>query len=125
MIAQETQELLLAWGGVYLLLLIIWATSNSPTEKPNDYMGYRTSLSLKNVDTWKTAHKILNKYSQHSFILMIPFIPLSFYLFDSDEYKYAVVFVSGGIGVLYAIVRTEIDLSKIFFENGKRKIKQE
>ena len=113
-------EIALAWGFVYMILLLFWSLSKATTSTPNNFMGYRTSLSLKNKDTWKTAHDLLSKYTLHSALIIIPLILLSL-LFEAYDFRMGTVFVGGAISIGYCVIRAEIKMTKTFYLSGKRK----
>ena len=92
----------------------------------NSLFGYRTSMSMKNKDTWEFAHKYSGKVWYVCGMVMLP-ITVIFMLSVIGENKDCV----GSIGVIInvvqlipligAIIPTEIALRKNFDKNGTRR----
>ena len=92
----------------------------------NALFGYRTSMSMKNADTWEFAHKFCGRIWFVGGLIMLPLsvIPLLFVI-GSDTTAVScvgsvVVFVQM-IPLIGAIFPTEAALKKNFDENGKRR----
>ncbi len=92
----------------------------------NYVFGYRTTMSMKNKDTWDFAHKYIGKiwyaggllFAAITIIVMLPFL-------GGDE---DVVGTVGGIvcsiqliPMIGAVIPTEMALRKNFTKDGKRK----
>ena len=92
----------------------------------NMIYGYRTSRSMKNMDTWKFAHDYCGRlWWKTGIIMLIPsvLVNIPFYR-SSDE----VVGLVGGILCMVqmvvltaAIFPTEAALKKTFYDDGTRK----
>ena len=92
----------------------------------NSVFGYRTSMSMKNKDTWEFAHKYCGKVWYVCGMVMLP-ITVICMLLVIGENKDCV----GSIGVIInvvqlipligAIIPTEIALRKNFDKNGTRR----
>ena len=92
----------------------------------NSLFGYRTSMSMKNKDTWEFAHKYSGKVWYDCGMVMLP-ITVICMLLVIGENKDCV----GSIGVIIngvqlipligAIIPTEIALRKNFDKNGTRR----
>ena len=92
----------------------------------NSLFGYRTSMSMKNKDTWEFAHKYSGKVWYVCGMFMLP-VTVIFMLSVIGENKDCV----GSIGVIInvvqlipligAIIPTEIALRKNFDKNGTRR----
>lgn len=98
---------------------------NAPKEI-NAVFGYRTSMSMKNKDTWEFAHKYCGKIWYYCGLLILPITILFLLLVIGKSKDY--VGTAGGmicgmqlIPFLGSIVTTEIALKKTFDENGKRR----
>lgn len=98
---------------------------NAPKEI-NAVFGYRTSMSMKNKDTWEFAHKYCGKIWYYCGLLILPITILFLLLVIGKSNDY--VGTAGGmicgmqlIPFLGSIVTTEIALKKTFDENGKRR----
>ena len=101
---------------------------NTPPKKINELFGYRTTMSMKNNDTWIFAHKYCGKlwFKLGIGLLPISILPLLL-VFDKSIGTIGLI---GGIvcGVqcilmMASIIPTEIALKKTFDQNGKRKNK--
>ena len=84
-----------------------------PPKEINGVLGYRTSMSKKNLDTWKFAHNysgwLYFKLGLIMFIISIIVI-------------LAIIKKSGGfIGNIISIIPTEVALRKNFDKYGNRK----
>lgn len=98
---------------------------NAPKEI-NAAFGYRTSMSMKNKDTWEFAHKYCGKIWYVCGLMILPITILFLLLVIGKSKDY--VGTAGGmicgmqlIPFLGSIVTTEIALKKTFDENGKRR----
>lgn len=88
--------------------------------------GYRTTMSMKNRDTWEFAHKYIGKlwFFLGLILLVLSVIPLLFVL-DRDVEAVGMV----GIVVCFAqlvpmvgsIIPTEIALKRNFDSNGRKR----
>jgi hypothetical protein len=99
----------------------------NPPKKINSIYGYRTTMSMKNADTWEFAHKYSGKlWKKIGFITIIVSIILTFLSFTLNEN------VQGGMTGLLVMVQTVIlvasifpvekELKKNFDQNGNRRI---
>jgi hypothetical protein len=92
----------------------------------NAIFGYRTSMSMKNKDTWEFAHKYCGKIWYVCGMVMLPItVILMFLVIGKNEDCVGSI---GGIicGVqllplIGSIFPTEIALKKNFDKNGKRR----
>lgn len=95
-------------------------------KKINHFFGYRTSMSMKNKDTWDFAHKHIGKvWNTGGFILLFASIIAMLFVFGKDEEtvgKFAtVIILSQCVILLLSLIPTEIALRKTFDKYGKRK----
>ena len=97
-----------------------------PPAKRNAAFGYKTTMSVKNKDTWEFAHKFCGRLWFWCGLALLPVavIPLIFVLNRSI----AVIGTVGGIVCLIELVPlvgsifpTEIALKKTFDRNGLRR----
>lgn len=92
----------------------------------NPIYGYRTSMSMKNQDTWKFAHQYCGKFWFRAGILELPFsILVILTVFGKNN---NVIGAVGGIlccaqlvSIIISIYFTEKALKKTFDQNGQRK----
>ncbi|MDD4000930.1 MAG: SdpI family protein [Bacilli bacterium] len=91
----------------------------------NTIFGYRTRLSMRNMNTWDFAHKYIGKiwFVLGLIVLPVSVIPLLFFL-DADNETIGIV---GGIIVLaqllpfiIPIIPTELALKRNFITKDKR-----
>ncbi len=94
----------------------------------NYVYGYRTSMSMKNKDTWEFAHKYCGKVWFYVGLVMLPVsvIPLLFVIGKDED----VIGLVGGIicfvgvaVIIASIFPTEIALNKNFDKDGNKKQK--
>ena len=93
----------------------------------NYTFGYRTTMSMKNQDTWQFAHKYCGKLWFRGGLILLPvsIIPLLFVLgreMKSVAAVGTVVCFAQIVPFAGSIIPTEIALKKVFDKNGKRKI---
>lgn len=94
--------------------------------KINAVFGYRTSMSMKNKDTWEFAHKYAAKVWYICGMAMLPMTIIPMLLItgkSKDEVGLAGGIICGIqlILLIGTIFPTEIALRKNFDENGKRR----
>ena len=109
-----------------MLFFGLYFKNKSPKEI-NSLFGYRTTMSMKNKDTWEFAHHFCGRLWLVLGMIMLPLsvIPMLFFINQDID----VVGIAGGIiegiqvGVLLiSIFPTEKALKKTFDENGNRRI---
>lgn len=89
-------------------------------EKPNPLMGYRTPWSLKSNLTWKYANQTSANYMIWSGLATISAQVITYVLFDSLT-SILVAASAMTIGIIIAMVLTEIGLRKKFNKDGTLK----
>lgn len=98
---------------------------NTPKEI-NAVFGYRTSMSMKNIDTWEFAHRYCGKLWYVCGLILLP-ITVIFLLLAIGKNKDYVGTVGGIICgaqlilMIGSIFPTEITLKKVFDKNGKKR----
>lgn len=109
------------------LIMIIcgkWFLKSAPKEI-NMVVGYRTSMSMKNKDTWDFAHKYCGKLWYKWGMVMLPVSAVAM-LFALGKNENTVGIVGGIICTAQVIILigsiypTEKALRKNFDRNGKR-----
>lgn len=96
-----------------------------PPKKINQYSGYRTAMSMKNLDTWIFAHRKFGKILVPvGSILFIVAIGISVLLFNLELIN---ISIFGGVEVFFQFIAmvisailVEKSLRKNFDENGNR-----
>lgn len=97
-----------------------------PPKEINSFYGYRTSMSMKNQDTWQFAHHYCGKLWRLVGWILLPLtVAAMLFVFGKDV---GTVGNFGGIVIgvqvvvlLISIAPTEIALRKNFDEDGNRK----
>ena len=92
----------------------------------NAVFGYRTSMSMKNQDTWKFAHKYVGKiwYVCGKILLPVSVAAMLLVLGKDEDCVGTVGGIVCGIQLaplIVSIIPTEIALRKNFDKNGKRR----
>ncbi|MEA4988969.1 MAG: SdpI family protein [Anaerovorax sp.] len=92
----------------------------------NSVYGYRTTMSMKNKETWKFAHKYCGKIWINTGTIMLPISMIIMFMCMGNEVE--VVGTVGGVLcavqtliLILSIFPTEIALKKVFDANGRRK----
>jgi uncharacterized membrane protein len=109
---------------LFLILVGVWFRNMLP-DKPNWVVGYRSTLSMKNKETWLFAHAYSGRIILVLGIIMA-LISIGVAVFsDIGRLSFDVVLGVGTsavvLALLIAIILTEIALRKKFDKNGKRK----
>ena len=92
----------------------------------NFLYGYRTTMSMKNRDTWEFAHRYCGRLWVIIGAIMLPvsIIPMLFVIGKSDDIigtVGSIVCMVGVAVIIASIFPTEIALKKNFDKDGKRK----
>lgn len=100
---------------------------NKAPKNINYTFGYRTTMSMKNQDTWQFAHKYCGRLWFIGGLILLPvsIIPLLCVLGREIESIAAVGTVmcfAQIVPVVSSIISTEIALKRAFDKNGQRKI---
>ena len=110
-----------------IMLFFGFYFKNKSPKEINSLFGYRTTMSMKNKDTWEFAHHYCGRLWLVLGMIMLPLsgIPMLFFINQDID----VVGIAGGIieGIqvvvlLISIFPTEKALKKTFDENGNRRI---
>ena len=92
----------------------------------NHFIGYRTTRSMKNNETWKFAHSYFSKmwYKWGLIMLPISIVPM-FFMIGKDEDTIgnlgAIICSLQIVPILVSIVLTEKALKDNFYKDGNRK----
>ena len=92
----------------------------------NGIIGYRTTRSMKNMDTWKFAHDYCGRlWWKIGWIMLIPSIIVQFPFFNSDDNMIGVVGVIlctiQCVILIISIFLTERALKRNFTDDGTRR----
>lgn len=98
----------------------------NPPKEINWAYGYRTSMSMKNQDTWDFAHQYVGKI-WFKWGIGVAVISVVVMLFVIGKDTDTVGWVGGGLAMVQilplmgAIIPTEMALKRAFDKNGKRR----
>lgn len=97
-----------------------------PPKNINGFMGYRTTRSMKNMDTWRLAHDYSGKlWWKLGWIILLPsiLVLIPFYNSTDDEISVISLIVASVqiIVLIGSIYPTERALKNTFTESGLRK----
>lgn len=100
---------------------------NKAPKNINYTFGYRTTMSMKNQDTWQFAHKYCGRLWFIGGLILLPIsiIPLLCVLgreIESIAAVGTVICFAQIVPVVGSVISTEIALKRAFDKNGKRKI---
>lgn len=109
-----------------LLIILGLLFTKRKLPKVNIIIGYRTSLSMKNEDTWEVANRTLGKIWRIVGLIMllvsaistIPFLGASE---DTIGTAITIITLIQTVIIVLTIIPVEIKLRKTFDENGHRK----
>ncbi len=92
----------------------------------NGLVGYRTTLSMKNMDTWRFANEHCGRLWYKMGLFMLVFsVLVSVLLLRTNDNTYSMIsliFVMlQCIILIVSIIPTELALKKMFYEDGTRK----
>ena len=109
-----------------MLFFGLYFKNKSPKEI-NSLFGYRTTMSMKNKDTWEFAHHYCGRLWLVLGMIMLPLsvIPMFFFIKQSTDVvgtAGAIIEIIQIIVLLIPIYSTEKALKKEFDENGNRRI---
>ena len=92
----------------------------------NSMLGYRTTRSMKNMDTWKFANEHCGRLWYKMGLFMLAFsVLVSVLLLRTNDNTYSMIslifVLLPCIILIVSIIPTELALKKMFYEDGTRK----
>ena len=121
------------WCMMLLFTLLIPATMTGfgrsffkrPPRDINATFGYRTTMSMKNQETWQLAHRVCGRYWFICGLILLPLsvIPMLFVINRSTEtigITGVIVVFAQLVPMLCVSIPTEHALRKNFDQNGNR-----
>lgn len=92
----------------------------------NGLVGYRTTRSMKNMDTWKFANEHCGRLWYKMGLFMLAFsVLVSVLLLRTNDNTYSMIslifVLLQCIILIVSIISTELALKKMFYEDGTRK----
>ena len=122
------------WGIILLVVLVMSATmigfglffSVIGVKKINYVLGYRTPMSMKNLDTWKFGNIYAGKYMWRTgCVLLVGSLIALFIVMNSGDSVVRIVgiiiIIVHAVMIFGAIILTEVKLRKVFDHQGNRK----
>ena len=101
---------------------LLW--KSNPPKNINYIYGYRTSMSMKNKDTWNFAHRYIGRIWYLSGIITTVLSVIILFVFKNsikfESITIYLVFIQMAL-LCVGIIPTEISLCKNFDKNGQRK----
>ncbi len=105
---------------VIMIVFGAYFRKHSPREI-NMLFGYRTTLSMKNRDTWEFAHRCIGTYWLWAGIALLPITVVPWLLFTESESALIAVMYLQPVMLISGVIFTEIKLRKAFDKDGKRR----
>ena len=95
-------------------------------KKINFLVGYRTTRSMKNMDTWKFAHEYCGKlWCKVGWIMFFPSLLVNFpFYYSTDEaieIVGSIIVTIQCVVLVFSIIPTEKALKKTFKDDGTRR----
>ena len=92
----------------------------------NNIVGYRTTRSMKNMDTWRFANEYCGRLWYKMGLFMLAFsVLVSVLLLRTNDNTYSMIslifVLLQCIILIVSIIPTELALKKMFYEDGTRK----
>ena len=92
----------------------------------NSMLGYRTTRSMKNMDTWRFANEYCGRLWYKMGLFMLAFsVLVSVLLLRTNDNTYSMIslifVLLQCIILIVSIIPTELALKKMFYEDGTRK----
>lgn len=113
------------------MIIFGYIYNKKPPQKPKSkfaYSGYRTSMSMKNEETWEYANRFFGKL-WFRFGIPVGVISIIAFIFfigkDKDTIGFAgmIICYVQLVAMLLPVIPTEISLRRRFDKNGNRKDK--
>ncbi len=110
---------------VLMILVGLWFRKHPP-KNINAFIGYRTTLSMKNRQTWDFAHKLCGKIWLWTGLLLLPVsvIPFLFVIGMPEDpvgVLGTIVMVLQLLILICSIIPVEVSLHKHFDKDGNAK----
>ena len=114
-----------------VMIIFGYIYSKKPPQKPKSkfaYSGYRTSMSMKNEETWEYANRFFGKLWFRFGIVLGLISIIAFFFFigkDKDTVGFAgmIICYVQLVAMLLPVIPTEISLRRRFDKYGNRKDK--
>ena len=135
MVETEGGDVMLFW--LYMLVFVLMCPGimvlfgrmflRKPPDRINALVGYRTTMSMMNMDTWTLAHQVCGRFWYRWGMVLLPVsvVAMLFVLGKSTETVGTTGMVIVGVQMIPmvgVIVPTERALRRTFDRNGLRKL---
>ena len=123
------------WGIILIVVLIMSATmigfglyfALQGPKRINYIFGYRTPMSMKNIDTWRFGNSYAGKCMWRTgAVLLVGSLITLIALISSDEATIRtagiIIIIAHAVMIFGSVISTEIALRKHFDRNGNRKV---
>jgi len=123
------------WGIILLVVLVMSATmigfglyfSLAGPKKINFVFGYRSPMSMKNLETWRFGNVYAGRYMWITgIILLIGSLATLFAVMSSDDTVIRtagiIIIIVHAVMIFGTIISTEIALRRVFDRHGNRKV---
>ena len=110
----------------FIMIGFGWRFMKKPPKDINGAYGYRTSMSMKNQDTWAFAHQVCGRVWFAVGWVMLPLAVLAWRqtlprsVGDAGFLTAAITFLEAVVLIL-TIIPVEVALGKAFDRNGNRR----
>ncbi len=110
----------------FMMILAGYIMWKHTPKKINHFIGYRTSRSMQNTDTWKFAHEHCGKrWLVIGLVMLLPSIAVHIPFYESSENALGVVCIIAMaiqlVALIASIFSTEKALKYTFHDDGIRK----
>jgi len=123
------------WGIILVVVLVMSATmigfglyfALQGPKRINYIFGYRTPMSMKNIDTWRFGNSYAGRCMWCTgIVLLVGSLITLFAVMSSDETTIRtaglIIIAAHAVMIFGSIISTEIALRKNFDRNGNRKV---
>lgn len=109
-----------------IMLIIGLIFTFKPPKEINELFGYRTNLSMKNLDTWNFANRYIGRVWLILSLFILPLTIVVMLLINGEDESYIttaffIVLSIQLLIMLISIIPTEIALNKKFNKDGTRR----
>lgn len=109
-----------------IMLIIGLIFTFKPPKEINELFGYRTNLSMKNLDTWNFANRYIGRVWLILSLFILPLTIVVMLLINGEDEGYIttaffIVLSIQLLIMLISIIPTEIALNKKFNKDGTRR----
>lgn len=104
-----------------IMLIFGWTFMKKPPKDINGFYGYRTTMSMKNQDTWEFAHWVCGRVWWRVGWVLSALSVVLLCAVQLDWLLGILVLVAEGTALILTIIPVERALKKAFDQNGVRR----